>query len=271
MDAAVVLLGHGASEHADAAAPVIQHAAALRQRKRFGEVREAFWKQEPRIQDVLGALRAPRIFICPLFMSDGYFSSQVIPSALGFAPGLSALRTPRSEIRYCLPVGTHALLAQVVRARAREVVRQFPFPRVPEPRETTLFIAGHGTTKNENSRQSMEEQAVRVRAQGDYAAVHAIFLEESPGIGECYRLAQTRNIVVVPFFISEGMHTREDIPRLLGESDKVVRQRRAAGKPTWRNPSEKQDKRVWLASAVGTSPEVVEVILDRIRETAEGN
>ena len=90
-------------------------------------------------------------------------------------------------------------------------------------------------------------------------------------IDECYLLARTRNIVVVPFFLSEGLHTREDIPRMLGEPDRVIQQRLAAGKPAWRNPSEKQGKRVWLASPAGTSPEIVEVILDRIREAAELN
>ena len=266
-----MLLGHGASENAGAAAPVFQHGATLRQRQNFAEVREAFWKQEPRIQDVLDALRLPRVFIVPLFMSDGYFSNQVIPASLGFSPGNSKLKTQNSKLHYCLPIGTHPRFADIVLARAREVVRQRPFPRLPEPGETTLFIAGHGTTQNENSRQSMEAQADRVRGEKEYAAVHAIFLEEPPRIDECYRLAQTRNLVVVPFFVGEGMHTREDIPTMLGEPGRIIRQRLQAGKPAWRNPSEKQGKLVWLAAPAGTSPEVVEIIVDRIREAAELN
>jgi sirohydrochlorin cobaltochelatase len=57
-----------------------------------------------------------------------------------------------------------------------------------------------------------------IRARKIYAEVHAIFLEESPRISDCYSLAQTKNLVVVPFFISDGLHTQEDIPVLLGET-----------------------------------------------------
>ena len=109
-------------------------------------------------------------------------------------------------------------MARVILSRADEVVKRFPFPRAPKPRDITLFIAGHGTVKNENSRRAIERQAELIRAMKIYAAVHAIFLEESPRIGECYSLAQTRNLVVVPFFISDGLHTRADIPVLLGEA-----------------------------------------------------
>ncbi len=122
-------------------------------------------------------------------------------------------------------------MARVILSRADEVVKRFPFPRAPKPRDITLFIAGHGTVKNENSRRAIERQAELIRAMKIYAAVRAIFLEESPRIGECYSLAQTRNLVVVPFFISDGLHTQADIPVLLGEAKRTVEQRLAAGQP----------------------------------------
>ena len=85
-DAALVVLGHGTELNADSAAPVRQHAAELRRRKIFAEVREAFWKQEPQIKTVLAEISAPRVFIAPLFISEGWFASEVIPRELGF-PG----------------------------------------------------------------------------------------------------------------------------------------------------------------------------------------
>ena len=144
----------------------------------------------------------------------------------------------------------------------------FPFPRAPKPAEITLFIAGHGTEKNENSRQPIERQVELIRALNLYAGVHAIFLEESPRIPECYRLAQTKNLVVVPFFISDGLHTQEDIPVLLGETQAAVQQRLAAGQPAWRNPTEKNGKLVWYTPAVGSEPHLADVILERVREAA---
>jgi len=269
-DAWLVVLGHGTEQNANSAAPVYQHAAELRRRKIFGGVREAFWKQEPQIKKVLAGLLAPRVFIAPLFISEGYFASEIIPRELGFGEH-STLNTQLSAIHYCQPVGTHDSMTKVISSRAKEIVEQFPFPRAPKPQDITLFIAGHGTEENENSRQAIEKQAGLIRALGLYAGVHAIYLEESPRIADCYALAQTKNLVVVPFFISDGLHTQEDIPVMLGEAQRTVRQRLAGGQPPWRNPTEKNGRLVWYAPAIGSEPHVVDVILERVRETARNS
>jgi sirohydrochlorin cobaltochelatase len=266
-DAWLVVLGHGTEQNANSAAPVFQHAAELRRRKIFAGVREAFWKQEPQIKKVLSEISAPRVFIAPLFISEGYFSGDVIPRELGFGPN-AHLRTPNSEFFYCRPVGTHDSMTRVLLARAREIVAQFPFPRAPKPQDITLFIAGHGTEENENSRQAIERQVELIRAMNLYAGVHAIYLEESPCIADCYTLAQTKNLVVVPFFISDGLHTQEDIPVMLGEAQRTVRQRLAGGQPPWRNPTGKNSRLVWYAPAIGSEPHIADVILERVKEAA---
>jgi sirohydrochlorin cobaltochelatase len=269
-DAVLVVLGHGTELNENSAAPVFQHAAELRRRKLFAGVREAFWKQEPQIKKVLAELSAPRIFIVPLFISEGWFATEIIPKELGFDfPDSLKLGTHKSELFYCCPVGTHHGMTNVVLSRADEVVRQFPFPRAPKHSETTLFIAGHGTEKNENSRRAIERQVELIQAMKIYADVRAIFLEESPRIDKCYSLAQTRNMIVVPFFISDGLHTQEDIPVLLGEARRIVEQRIAAGQPAWRNPAGKNGKLVWYSPAVGTEPHMADVILERVREAAK--
>lgn len=267
-DVALVVLGHGTSKNDDSALPVIQHAAELRRRGWFAEVREAFWKQAPHLKLVLGEIRAPRVFIVPLFISEGYFSWEIIPRELGLNSNFR-LQTPYFRLFYCRPVGTHDRMTDVVLARAREVVAKYPFPRAPKPKDITLFIAGHGTERNENSRKAIERQVELIRAQQIYAAVRAVFMEEAPRIAECYALAQTRNVVIVPFFISDGLHTVEDIPVLLGESEQIVKQRLAAGQPTWRNPTERNEKLVWYSTAVGSEAGIVEVILERVQEAAD--
>jgi len=267
-NAALVLLGHGSTQNAESAVPVFQHAAELRRRKIFVEVREAFWKQEPRLQNVLSEISAPRVFIVPLFISEGYFSDQMIPRALGFAPGNSKLGTHNSELFYCKPIGTHESMTGVLLARAREVVEKFPFPRAPKPKDTTLFIAGHGTEQNENSRKTIERQMELIRAMNLYADVHAVFLEEEPRIAECYSVARTKNIVIVPFFISDGMHTQQDIPVLLGEPERIVQERLRNGQPPWRNPTERDGKRIWYAPSIGSDPRIADVILERVKEAA---
>jgi len=268
--AALVVLGHGTTLNDNSAAPVLQHTTELRRRKIFREVCEAFWKQEPQIKKVLSEITAPRIFIVPLFISEGYFSTEIIPQELGFQfPDRLSLVTRHSSLFYCRPVGSHDLMTKVILARAAEVVKQFPFPREPKPADITLFIAGHGTGRNANSRKAIERQAELIRAQNLYAGVHDIFMEEEPRIGDCYAIAQTRNIVIVPFFISDGLHAAEDIPVLLGEPERLVKERHAAGQPTWRNPTEKHGKLVWYSPSVGTEPLLADVILERAREAAK--
>ena len=275
-DTALVLLGHGSTLHAGAAGPVCQHAAELRRRKLFAEVREAYWKQDPQVRDVLGELGHSRVVICPLFMSEGYFAEELIPRALGLrAPGEASFRRRRvsggQEVFYARPVGTHPAMTAVVLDRARRIVAAFPFPRAPLPRDLTLILAGHGTRESAESRVAVERQVELIRAQGIYAGVEAVFLEEAPGIEDCYRLARTRHLVVVPFFISDGMHVLEDIPTRLGQPAAVVRQRLAAGQPAWRNPTECHGALVWYSPSVGTDPCLAEVVLERVREVlAEG-
>jgi sirohydrochlorin cobaltochelatase len=105
-----------------------------------------------------------------------------------------------------------------------------------------------------------------IRALNLYADVRAVYLDEDPRIKGCQATAATRNVVVVPFFISDGLHTTEDIPVLLGEPERLVKERLAAGQPTWRNPSEKLGKLTWYSPAIGSEPLMAEVILERVRE-----
>ena len=243
--AALVLVGHGSTLNAESAAPTYQHADELRRRQLFAQVAECFWKQEPPICGVLRGVFAPRVFIVPLFISEGYFTEEIIPRELGFC-AKDQKDFPRVQQRgaqtlhYCDPVGTHDSMTAVLLARAHDVVEKHPFPRAPKPDETTLFIAGHGTGNNENSRKAIERQVELIRSRNIYAAVHPVFMEEEPRIADCYSLAQTRNIVLVPFFISDGLHSFEDIPVMLGEPARVVQERYQSGQPTWRNPTESQ-------------------------------
>lgn len=269
----LVVLGHGTTLNDQSAAPVRQHAGELRRRNIFAEVREAFWKQAPQVKEVLAGITTPRVFIVPFFISEGYFSTEVIPKELGFTltddPASRIARNASRVTHYCLPVGSHDWMTSVILARAKEVAEKFPFPRAPQPAETTLLIAGHGTGRNANSRKAVERQAELIGALKMYAEVSAVFMEEAPFIKGCQLAVRTKNIVVVPFFISDGLHAVEDIPVLLGEPERIVRERLAAGQPTWRNPTERDGRLVWYSPSVGTEPLLAEVILQRAREAAQ--
>jgi sirohydrochlorin cobaltochelatase len=273
-DSTLILAAHGSTKNNDSAKPALKHADSLRERQLFAEVRVGFLKQLPSLNGLLHNIQTQRVFIVPLFISNGYYTEQVLPHTLGFDiradTSFERLRYENGQmLYYCEPIGTHNSITEALLALAKGIVERHPFPSQPKPSDTTLFIAGHGTEKNEHSRVAIEQQAERIRAQCEYADVKAVFMEEEPLIEKCYELAVTKNIIMVPFFISDGLHSNEDIPVMLGETEKRVRNRLANGQPTWVNPTERRGKRLWYSASIGTEPFIVEVILERVREATE--
>jgi sirohydrochlorin cobaltochelatase len=70
---------------------------------------------------------------------------------------------------------------------------------------------------------------------------------------------------VVPFFISDGLHSYEDIPVLLGihsESTGAASQQEIFR----RNPYLLKDRTLYYANAIGTDPMMAEIILEMVRE-----
>ena len=308
-DATLLIIGHGSTVNGDSGATVFQHAAELRRRGIFAEVREAFFKIEPRIGATLASIRTPRIFVVPFFTAEGYFTQQAIPAELGLPADLRPLTSdlsatppsPRAaydlagrKLFYCAPVGTHPLMTQIILTRANEAVdntvppHPVPLPirwgegarrvgegmpETPDPRlqtqsTTALVIAGHGTELNPDSRKSIERQVELIAAKNLFAEVHPAFLEESPRIADIPKFVKAPRIVVVPFFMSDGLHVCEDIPVLLGESAEVVQARLKAGEWPWRNPTERNGKTIFYTRGVGSEPGIADVILERACDMA---
>lgn len=275
-DAALVLVGHGSTVNTFSTVTTCQHAAELRRRKIFGQVLECFWLVEPRVHTVLERVSHARVFIIPLFLSEGCFTEEAIPAALGLksepsAPFPRVQRHGAQTIYYGRPLGDHPKLTDVILARARDVVARHPFPCAPALAETALFIAGHGADRSDTSRQNLDRQVEILRARNPFAEVHGVFLEDAPRLEECYALGRAGNFVIVPFFISDGLHTMEDFPVRLGDPRELVQARLQSGRATWRNPAEKHGKRVWLARCLGSEPLVADLILDRVRESSQAD
>lgn len=275
-DATLLIIGHGSTVNGDSGATIFQHAAELRGRGLFADVKEGFFKIEPRIGAALASIQTPRIFVVPLFVSEGYFTQQAIPQELGLsAEAATQAMTPAGfelkgrRLFYCAPVGTHPLMTEIILARALEVTEE---PTAPHPHparqsslsSTALVIAGHGTKLNAESRKSIERQVELIRGRKMFAEVHPAFLEESPRIADIPQFVQAQRIVVVPFFMSDGLHVCEDIPVLLGEDKEVVETRLQAGEWPWKNPTERNGKTIFYARGVGSEKGIAEVILERV-------
>lgn len=274
-DTTLLVLAHGSRANEGSAEPARWHAARLRERGLFAAVRECFWQQEPGWAEVLASSTTPRVIVVPLFIGEGYFVDDVIPRALGLksegSVGYARVQVRGASVLvYARPAGTHPGMTAVLLARARDVVTRHPFPRVPRPEEVSLIVVGHGTGRTSASRNAVERQVALIRARGEYAEVRGAFMEDDPRIGDVVATARSRQVVVVPYFISDGLHVVEDIPVLLGESAATVRGRLEAGRSTWRNPTERQGRRIWYAPGIGFEPLLTEVILERAREAVSG-
>ncbi|MFZ4763702.1 MAG: CbiX/SirB N-terminal domain-containing protein [Roseimicrobium sp.] len=256
--AALVLVGHGSTVNPDSSTPTLQHADALRESGRFAEVVCAFWKEEPSMREVFYTVRSNTIYVVPIFISEGYFCQEVLPRELRLTGPVTQRENKR--IFYCDPVGIHPGMTKLLLKRAEEVADGAPRS------ETSLIIVGHGTALNENSRKIIEKQVALIRDGGHgYAEVLDAYMEEAPFIAQWHELAKAPHVVVVPFFIADGLHSYQDIPVLLGiESEPSA----AASQSEIfrRNPHMLHGRKLYYSSAVGTEPHMAEVILDQVHE-----
>ena len=250
-DTALLIVGHGSTVNPASSAPTLIHAAAIRERKIFGDVACCFWKEEPSLRDARFFFRDPairQVYVVPNFISEGYFTRTVIPRELE----LSGLKTKRNNGQiwnYCEPVGNHESMTRHLLERAHEVA-----PGAP-PRETSLLIVAHGTSLNENSATAAKLQAEKIRARSLYATVLNVYMEEPPLVSDWLNLTETHNVVVVPFFISDGLHSYEDIPALLGVGKASARAKSGA--------YEIQGRSLFYSTAIGTDSRFADVIIEQ--------
>ena len=136
-------------------------------------------------------------------------------------------------------------------------------PGIP-PSETSLFIVGHGTGLDKNSAAAASQQAALIAAEGEYAEVFPAYMEEEPLVADWHRLATQPNVVVVPFFISDGLHSYQDIPVLLGPREEVGP---AASRSDvfQENPHRLLGRALFYSGAIGSAPEFSEAILEQAR------
>lgn len=251
---ALVIVGHGSTVNPDSSAPTHEHARTIRDRNIFHEVHTCFWKEEPSLREVLRAVESDEVFIVPNFISEGYFTRTVIPRELELIGPVT--RQGRFTLKYCDPVGSHPRMTDALLHRAWETATGVP------PSETSLFIVGHGTDLNDNSAVAAKEQVARISAQGEYAEVLSAYMEEPPLISDWDKLSSQPNVVVVPFFIADGLHSYEDIPVLLGIEESTGTAASQA-EVFRRNPYFLRGRKLFYASAIGTEAGMADVIIDQ--------
>ena len=266
--AALLIVAHGSTVNPDSSAPTLAHAAEIRRRKIFADVECAFWKEEPSLRDAIFLFDPEligEVYVVPNFISEGYFTQTVVPRELGLSGPVT--ERPNGQIwQYCDPVGNHPMMTELLLRRASEVA-----PGV-SPSGTSLLIVAHGTDLNENSAVAAKREAEKIRALGKYEAVLNLYMEEPPLVSNWRKLTKTRNVVVVPFFISDGLHSYEDIPKLLGivVAAGVERGLRESAPPATvhgeifrHNPYSIDGRRLFYAPSIGTDAGFADIIIEQ--------
>ena len=255
---ALLIVGHGSTENPDSSNPYFDHADEIRRRSLFAEGHCCFWKEEPSMREALYMIDSYEIYVVPDFISEGYFTQEVIPRELRLSGPSTSI--DGKTLHYCLPVGVHPSMTGLILRRAREVA-----PEV-DPSQATLVITGHGTGLNQNSTKAIRDQVDKIIASGaGYAHVTDAYMEEAPFIAEWDRLSATPTVIVVPFFIADGLHSYQDIPVLLGietETGPAASQREVFR----HNPHHLRGKTLYYSSAIGTERLIADVILDQVRD-----
>ena len=101
-----------------------------------------------------------------------------------------------------------------------------------------------------------KREAEKIRALGRYASVLNVYMEEEPRVSDWPRLTNTPHVIAVPFFISDGLHSYEDIPALLGIGSQP--------KEFSSNPHHLHGRALYYASALGTDPRIADIILEQV-------
>jgi sirohydrochlorin cobaltochelatase len=265
---ALLIVAHGSTVNPDSSAPTLAHAAEIQRRRIFADVQCAFWKEEPSLRDALFLFDPQSIgevCVVPNFISEGYFTQTVIPRELELN-GPVTIRSDGQIWKYCDPVGNHPMMTELLLKRAREVA-----PGV-DPADTSLLIVAHGTDLNENSAVAAKREAEKIRGLGTFAEVLNVYMEEPPLVSDWRKLTKSRNIVAVPFFISDGLHSYKDIPRLIGiavgtgadcSRPGSVAQATADYEIFRHNPYCIDGRCVFYAPSIGTDPGFADIIIEQ--------
>ena len=240
---ALVIVGHGSHLGEDSSLPVYEHAARIRRVGEFDEVVECFWKEEPSMRHVLDTVESEDVYVVPAFISEGYFTQQVIPRELGLEGPVT--RKGGKTVRYAGPLGTFDGMPDVILERTNDLMGG----REVSGR-TALVLVGHGTDLNKNSGGVIYLNARRIRERGIYDLVEVGFLDQDPEIGSVVDGVEAENVILIPLFIAEGWHTRETIPEDLGLSGEVT----VLG-----------GKKIYYGAPVGTHPSMANLIAARAR------
>jgi sirohydrochlorin cobaltochelatase len=204
-DTALILAGHGSTKNADSSRYTRETVHRIRERGIFGEVRSAFWKEQPSYADAINGLKTKKVVVVPWFLANGYFTTKILKREFAETVGV--------ECRVTEPIGMRPEILGHFQKRAERLLALKNW----SASQVSLLVASHGTPLHAGSRGAAVVLAERLAKDG-YRTAQAVFLEEEPRIADWRVLIQEGPVVVLPHFLAGGLHGSEDVPELLGIS-----------------------------------------------------
>lgn len=232
----ILLVTHGGRFGQDPA--LVRLATCLADR--VGEVGLAVLQGEPQPARCLDVMSARTIHVVPLLMASGEVGCQRLRSAL---PGSGSGR-----LLVHRPIGEDPAMLRLISAQIADLTRRSERAH----KETAVILVGHGNPRNDIGAKMLHRVEAYLRKKAVAAEVHGAFLRQAPFVNDWYHLTALPEVLIVPCFLSNGLHVRHDIPRLI----RNTRSTRA---------SDVRGRQVRMAPSLSSRwPDLARLILDRV-------
>jgi sirohydrochlorin ferrochelatase len=205
----LLLVAYGELRPGAANRSLLAHAARIAARWQTRWVGAAVLHGTPSLEEALEATarrQVQRLLVYPVFMSDGYMVTQVLPQRLA-----RAARAAR--VTLTAPLGLDRRLGSLL---LRESVRTAETARLP-PARTRLLVVGHGSRSAREPAIGVLRMVESLRRCRVFASVEPAFIEERPFLRD--RLSDRAGATVFAgFFSGEGVHACRDVRGAIEEA-----------------------------------------------------
>ena len=255
----LVIAGHGSSRNPNMTKPAREHAKRIQAKQIFADVKVAFWKEAPNLNEVLDQITTKNIVIVPNLACSGHINKVVIPREMKLNGDIS-VRENGQVVYLCDPVGDHEGLPTLFADQLKKIMVRNEMREM----ETTVFLVAHGNPNPERpaSHDNTVMMATRIYQQIPLKAILPAFIEEKPFLYSWRKRVQTKDVVVLPFMIAAGTHGAKDIPEFLGIDPEIVDFDAMMDEGSIAGPFEREDCKLWLMPAIGSHPRISDFITE---------
>jgi sirohydrochlorin cobaltochelatase len=211
-------------------------ARRMRLTGRYDEVAIGYLRCSPSIEEAAAGIASGRISLYPLFMSNGYYVSEVIPKRLGIQNAVDALGRC---VAIREPLGLHPALPRLLLSAAIDAAAG----KYISPHSATLLLVAHGSAHSLHSAAAARNIRDCMASRKLFAAIELALLEEEPFFVPALRTSP-RPTFVLGLFAGEGMHAGEDIHGAVADLN---------------------DPDIHIIEQLGGYAEIIELIADQLR------